>query len=124
MGFWRKVKETFTRPCEPPPPVEKRNWREKRLATRRSPRFVHAYIWSEQMAASKPCHVRNLSISGARLDLFNGAVKTQMLTGLLTLYFPDEKHEIDCEVMRRIGRSLGVRFVGSYRVPTRKYGAG
>lgn len=124
MVLWRKFKDLIAQPDAVRGGGERSSGRERRIAQRRAQRFVEAYLWSDRMAASKPCNVRNLSITGARIDLLGGPVKPDLLTGTLTIYFPGEKREIDCEVMRRVGKSLGIKFVGAYREPSRKYGRG
>ena len=84
---------------------------------------MHGNVWSEQMAFSKACIIRNVSATGARIDLASGTIRAHLLTGTITLYFQSDNREIDCQVMWRTGRSIGVRFVGSFRPPTRQYGA-
>lgn len=96
---------------------------ERRLGIRRPQRMSQGYIRSEVMASSKPCSIRNISTSGARIDVLSDTIKTHALLDGITLYFAAERREIDCEVMWRKERSIGVRFVGPYRTPTRKYGA-
>jgi hypothetical protein len=61
-------------------------------------------------------------VSGARVELSTGPAKADMLQGPLTLYFAADKQEIDCDVIWRAGASIGVRFTGPYRPPTRRYG--
>jgi hypothetical protein len=123
MAIWHKLKEMLAGSDARPRAAGCRSGEDKRLTTRRRQRFAGGYIWSDRMAASKVCNIRDLSSTGARIDLLNSAVKAHTLTGILTLYLPAEKQEIDCQVMWRDGASIGLRFLGAYRPPTRQYGA-
>ncbi len=84
---------------------------------------MQGFIWSDGMAFPKECSVRDLSVTGARIDLPNDKVRSLTLVDMLILYFPAEKREIECQVAWRSGRSMGLRFIGPYRDPTRRYGA-
>jgi hypothetical protein len=119
---WNKIKGLFVHSdadAEDKKPAQK----EKRLARRKSQRLVNGFIWSEGMAFSKECSIRDLSVTGARVDLLNDEIKSHTLTGILTLYLPSDKREIDCKVKWQSGRMVGLQFIGSYRAPTRRYGA-
>ena len=125
MAMWQNFKELFVRSHRPPRPTVRRaaTGPNKRRTVRRAQRFAEGFIWSDRMAASKICAIRDLSVTGARIDLLNGAVNPQILGGVLTLYFPSEKQEIDCKLMWRAGGKIGLEFVGAYRAPTRQYGS-
>lgn len=121
MTVWHKIKNIFSRPVARAPGKAIRR-EENRTAVRKRQRMMEGFIWSERMAYAKACTIRDLSITGARIDLLDGDVKTHMLVGTMTLYLPSDKREIDCQLMWRSGRQVGLRFLGSYRAPTRRYG--
>jgi hypothetical protein len=123
MVIWHRFKGMLAGSDAPRRASGSLSGEDKRLTTRRRQRFAGGYIWSDRMAASKACNIRDLSSTGARIDLLNSAVKAHTLTGILTLYLQAEKQEIDCQVMWRDGDSIGLRFLGAYRPPTRQYGA-
>jgi hypothetical protein len=123
MAMWNNFKDMFVRSEKPPRPTPARTGPNKRRTVRKAQRFAEGFIWSDHMAASKACAIRDLSVTGARIDLLNGAVNPQTLRGVLTLYFPSEKREIDCKLMWRAGGRIGLEFVGPYRPPTRQYGS-
>jgi hypothetical protein len=127
MAMWHSLKEMFGRSEKPPRPIptptRTGTGQNKRRTVRRAQRFAEGFIWSDRMAASKACSIRNLSVTGVRVDLLNGTLNPQTLGGVLTLYFPAEKREIDCKLMWRAGSCIGLEFVGSFRPPTRQYGS-
>src|SRR5262245_52442924 len=98
MTLWQTFKKIFTKPeikPEPKPPVRKLTGAEKRQAIRKRQRLMEGFLWSDRMAYSKACTIRDVSVSGARIDLLNSGIKTHMLVGPLTLYFSTDKREID-----------------------------
>lgn len=123
---WDKFKSLFGGADTPPTATQtlglKRQGAEKRYTVRRNQRLAQGYIWSEHMAASKPCTIRNISATGARIDLLMSGVKMHVTAGMVTLFFSGERQEVECEVMWRSGRSLGLRFASPFRAPTRRYG--
>ena len=121
MAPWAKIKSLFAG-SNAPDLQQKRKSEERRRVKRRQQRLVEGFLWSDRMAFSKACNIRNVSVSGARVELSTDPAKANMLRGLLTLYFKADKQEIDCEVIWRAGSSIGVQFVGPYRAPTRRYG--
>jgi hypothetical protein len=123
MAIWHRFKGMLVGSDAPRRASGSLGGEDKRLTLRRRQRFIGGFIWSDRMAASKACNIRDLSATGARVDLLNSAIKAHTLTGILTLYLPAEKQEIDCQVMWRAGDSIGLRFLGAYRAPTRQYGA-
>ena len=122
MKPWRRIKELFGH-SDASPPAKQEKGRENRSTIRRPQRLAQGYIWSGSMVFPKECTIRDLSITGARIDLRDDDTKAHMLAGTITLYFPADKQEIDCQVVWRVKRSMGLRFIGTYRAPTRRYGA-
>lgn len=120
MTLWRKITETLgvstTKPSGKPNKSD-----EKRIAIRRRQRLAEAYIWSPSMTFSKPCRIRDVSMTGARIEMCDDKVKRQAKGDPLILYFPEEKREIDCKVAWQSGRNIGIEFSGTYRAPTRQY---
>jgi hypothetical protein len=120
MISWRKIKQDILRSGTPS--AARKSGKDKRLAIRRKQRLSQGFIWSERMAFSKTCSIRDISATGACIDLDNSAVKHQTMKGIMSFYSPADKQEIDCEVVWRTGGSVGLRFIGAYREPTRAYG--
>jgi hypothetical protein len=118
---WNRLKRIFSS-TDVRPAAKLVAKRERRGAVRKRQRMMEGFIWTEHMAFSKACTIRNLSATGARADLLSGTVKTHALTGTVTLYLGPDKREIDCQMVWRIGRSIGLRFIGPFRPPTRQYG--
>jgi PilZ domain len=121
MISWRKIKAMFVSSDAKPAAKKKDAEQDKRLGMRKPQRLVQGYIWSERMAFSKACSIRNISVSGARIELRDGTLKAHKRSDVLILYVPADKREIDCHVAWRAGRSMGLRFIGNYRGPTRRY---
>jgi hypothetical protein len=122
MTFWRKIRDMLIR-SDDPSTKDGGGPGSRRLSDRKQQRLVQGVIWSERMAAPKACSIRNLSVSGARIDLLVSGVRRDLLEGDLILYLPAERREIDCQLVWHSGQTIGVRFLGSYREPTRQYKA-
>lgn len=120
MAPWHKIKKLFVE-YDQAPRRKGREGREKRVAIRRSQRHMQAFLWSDRMIVPREGSIRNRSATGARMDLYDGGVKSHLLTGNLALCFPADNQEIDCQVVWRAGRSIGLRLVGPYREPLRRY---
>ncbi|NJM33705.1 MAG: hypothetical protein HC850_02230 [Rhodomicrobium sp.] len=55
------------------------------------------------------------------MDFPNYKTKPSIAGSVLTLYLSSEKEEIDCKVVWWSGQSIGLKFIGPYREPTRQY---
>ena len=124
MVFWRKIKGLLGQEQEQSPSQKREPLRiqeqENRFSIRKLQRRTPAFFWSNGMGFPKQCSIHDVSMVGACIDLGGDAVKAYALGGTLTLYFPAEDQEIDCQVAWRSGSRVGVQFTGSYRAPTRR----
>ena len=65
------------------------------------------YSFSNEFCTSE-CVIRNISESGAFMDFADGL----LVPDTFKLHNEMDGYKIDCEVVRRVGQSAGVRFVG------------
>lgn len=91
---------------------------ERRFAGRRQ-RSLPAYILSDRLTAAVPCIVRDLSSTGAKLELVLGrdtpVTSVDGLSDDFVLYVMVDEVEMDCAVAWRRGTMIGVRFTGIAR---------
>jgi len=82
--------------------------------SRRQTACVQAVIVSDRLSDSVVCVIRNLSATGARLEIVRTErkpfVSEERIPDLFTLGFRLEKTEVDCEQIWRRGDTIGVRF--------------
>ena len=82
-------------------------------------------VWSDRLPAAIPCSVRDVSASGALLQLKIGADSPALaaLPGhfVLVLMQSRERTEVDCAVVRQGRAGLGVRFTGQFRTSQAAY---
>lgn len=122
MLAWRKIRAMFFRPKAPSQADKGEKQDSRRRAPRKAQRLAQGYIWYEGMANSQLCSIRNISDTGARIDLLTDQAKGKKVAETLTLFLPNDQREVDCEVVWRAGSSVGLRFNGPFRSPTRRYG--
>jgi len=92
------------------------NTKERRGAPRRRV-LKGAIIAYNDRHATLPCTARDLSASGARLRLEGSVVAPDKFLLVIEL----DGFEVDCEVVRRSGKELAVRFVSLPRsVPPKR----
>ena len=77
------------------------------------------YIWSEKLPAAVPCSVRDMSVSGALLQLKSGpdvaAAEALPDRFVLVLTHYRERTEVDCLKVREGSGRIGVRFTSQFR---------
>ncbi|MEZ5818969.1 MAG: PilZ domain-containing protein [Hyphomicrobiaceae bacterium] len=82
--------------------------------SRRQTACVQALIKEDRLSEPVGCVIRNLSATGARLELVKTDRKAfsseERIPDLFTLEFRLEKTEVDCEIVWRRGDTMGVRF--------------
>lgn len=115
MVPWRKMRKLFSETAEETPR------KERRIVIRRSTRLLHGCISGSALGSIKQCRIRDITSLGARVDFLNYKTKPSIAGSRLTLYVASEKKEIDCEVLWWSSESIGVRFIGGYREPIRRY---
>lgn len=84
-------------------------------------RMRSGYVWAEKLITPRACMFKDLSASGARVEVLGEPIKTSLLMDGVRLYFDTEKHEIQCSVAWIKGRMMGLKFDGRPRPPSRKY---
>jgi len=103
------------RPVKPQPrvPIEVAMADENRRS-RRQTACLQAVIESDRLSEPVGCVIRNLSATGARIELIRAErkvfVSEERIPDVFTLGFRLEKTEVDCEMVWRRGDTIGVRF--------------
>lgn len=92
----------------------------KRAVRRKKERLSEGFIASDRMITPRPCSIRDLTVLGSRVDLWEEISPSLLLTGV-TLYSVADRKEVQCEVSWQRGNSLGLRFKGPFREPSRNY---
>jgi len=82
--------------------------------SRRQTACLQASLVSERLTEPLACVIRNLSATGARVELVRSDRKAfaseERIPDAFTLAFRLEKTEVDCELVWRRGDTIGVRF--------------
>lgn len=91
----------------------------------RKPSDLPGFIWSEKLPAALPCSIRDLSATGALLQLkpSKDAPDNAELPGRFVLVLTQyrERTEVDCALVRQGRDGLGVRFTGQFRTSQANY---
>ena len=98
-----------------------------RRSASRVPQYrLAAFVWSGDPSAALACTVRDLSDTGARIELdYQGFRPNRTpieLANELVAYLCPQQVEIDCRLVWQDGRHFGVSFVGEPRPSTRRFG--
>lgn len=95
---------------------------EDNRRVRRIPqRMKDGFIFSEPMIFPRAVVIRDLSVGGARIQVVGEPVTSKLVVDGLRLYFASEQHEISCHVAWMKGQTIGLKFQGSPRPPSRNY---
>ncbi|MGE3914197.1 MAG: PilZ domain-containing protein [Hyphomicrobiaceae bacterium] len=82
--------------------------------SRRQATCLQAAIHCERLSEPVACVIRNLSATGARIEIVRGERKPftteERIPDLFTLGFRLERTEVDCELIWRRGDVIGVKF--------------
>lgn len=103
------------RPVKPQPrvPIEAAASNENRRS-RRQTACLQASIESDRLSEPVACVIRNLSATGARIELIRTERKVfaseERIPDVFVLSFRLEKTEVDCEMVWRRADTIGVRF--------------
>ncbi len=96
---------------------------DERRWAQRKPRSLPAYLLSDRLQSQVPCIVRDLSSTGARIEIVLGrdtvVRSADDLPDRLALYMVTDEMEVDCEVRRRDGSFAGLRFTSTTRLRLR-----
>jgi hypothetical protein len=98
------------------PRADTRSTADERRASRRSCEFMTAaYVIAEQPPRAVSCLVRDMSSTGARLELERGMRTSSKqpadLPSIVVLYLGPSKTEARCRIAWREGRHFGVKFL-------------
>jgi hypothetical protein len=109
--------------AKPKVSVAKRATDERRWA-RRKPGVVGGMIAYHPVKAPVSCIVRDMSATGAKLEIESGwnegINSAEDVPDEITLLVRIDKIEVDCVVIWRKAKSLGVRFKGGMRPLSRR----
>jgi hypothetical protein len=87
----------------------------RRWAVRR-PQMAAATIVSDRFAVNQPCIIRDMSATGAKLEVvFEKSVISRSVPDTFRLVLKADRSEVDCEVAWRRGNFCGVRFLSALR---------
>ena len=84
---------------------------------------VDALVFAKELTAPLCSMVRDISKSGARLELSRGmkvSASPIFIPERMTVYFCPDKTEVECRLAWRDGRHFGVRFFGEIARSKRK----
>jgi len=84
---------------------------------------VDALVFGKDLKAPLRTMVRDISKSGARLELSRGmkvSASPTFIPERVTVYFCPDKTEVECRLAWRDGRHFGVRFFGEIARSKRK----
>ncbi|WP_439541497.1 hypothetical protein [Hyphomicrobium sp.] len=93
-----------------------------RMVVRVPQRMRTGFVWNEKLITARPCMFKDMSVRGARVEIFGDPIKRSLLAEGVLVYFDTEKHEVLCSVAWSKGQTLGLRFEGRPHPPSRKYG--
>lgn len=86
---------------------------------KRKPTHNAAQLVFEGMTTPHACVVRDISSTGAKIEIlkskFNSEGSTSFLPTYFTLIVPTDRTSVDCQSMWRRGSFMGVRFLGAVR---------
>lgn len=91
-----------------------------RQLVRRRQRLQEGFIASERILKPRACTLRDMTYFGGRIDLWDD-IRPQLLTAGFVLYIVGDQKEVDCKVMWIREKSVGLKFLGPMREPSRKY---
>jgi PilZ domain len=87
---------------------------ERRWSSRR-PTVLAGTIFSDRLAGGATCVVRDLSATGALIELRNSKTSVRDLPDTFALVLLHDNSEVRCEVAWRQPTSIGVRFLGGFK---------
>ena len=87
---------------------------------RRRERLSEGFLTSEQMLTPRPCTLRDMTLLGCRVDLWDD-IHPSLIKNGVTLYSLKDKTEVDAVIAWHRGVSLGLRFTCALREPRRNY---
>ena len=96
---------------------------DRRWAQRKA-RSLPAYLQSDKLQSQVPCIVRDLSSTGARVEIVLGRDtpirSADDLPQQVTLYMVTDEVDVECDVVRRDGKFAGLQFASAMRIKLRQ----
>ena len=95
----------------------------RRSETRKPVFAVEALLFAKELGTPLACLLRDVSKSGARLEVNRGmrvSASPTYIPDRFTLYFCPDKTEVAARIAWRDGRHFGVRFLGTKERSRRK----
>lgn len=95
----------------------------RRIMRRVPQRMKFGYLWNDGLLTPRLCSIKDLSVSGAKVQNVDDEIKPHIIRDGVRLYFADEKHEIICSLAWVKGNTMGLRFESRPLKPSRHYKA-
>ena len=117
MAVCAQAAATSANRAQPIPPpgtgADERRWAQ------RKPRSLPAFLLCERLSAAIPAVVRDLSSTGAKIELVLGrdtvVSSADGIPDRLTVYMVSDEMEVDGVIAWRAGNFIGVRFTSASR---------
>jgi PilZ domain len=90
-------------------PADERRWSGRRSTV------LAGTIISDSLSGSATCVVRDLSATGALIELRNSKTSVRDLPDQFALILLHDNSEVRCQIAWRQPTSIGVRFLGGFR---------
>lgn len=93
----------------------------RRIMKRTPQRMKYGYLWCESLITPRPCMIKDLSLSGAKVQNIGEEIKPRLLANGFRLFFANEKHEVRCSLAWIKGQTMGLKFESGPLKPSRTY---
>jgi len=93
----------------------------RRIMKRVPYRMKYGYLWCDSLLYPRPCMIKDLSVSGAKVVNISDEIKPRLLADNFRLYLCDEKHEVICSLAWMKGQAMGLKFQSRPLRPSRTY---
>ena len=93
----------------------------RRIVKRVPHRMKYGYLWCDSLLYPRPCMIKDLSVTGAKVVNIGDEIKPRLLANDFRLYFCDEKHEVICSLAWMRGEAMGLKFESRPLRPCRTY---
>jgi hypothetical protein len=95
----------------------------RRIMRRQPQRMKYGYLWCDSLITPRPCMIKDLSVSGAKVQNIGEDIKPRLLANGFRIYFADEKREVQCSLAWMKGQMMGLKFESGSLKPSRAYKA-
>jgi hypothetical protein len=97
------------------PRPQQQSGASRRMAVRKPQRLVEAVAEWPTMLYGRRCALKDISSTGARIDLAEDDTNASRLPNEFTLRIVPDRKKVACAVVWRRGRLAGLRFTGPMR---------